>query len=97
MNKKIPQETREETADKKTPYKVTLKFNGEEFSVTRDSLDEAIRAIDPVSLHTEVYVEVEHGDMRIERKLSLVQGKRLFVSDEHLEVFISNLNLEIYG
>lgn len=78
-------------------YSVNLIFNGEEYKTKDTDLRNAILKLKPEQLLTEIFAKVEYRGNKIERHLSLVQGKRLFMSDDFLDVFIINLNLEIYG
>lgn len=78
-------------------YSVNLIFNGEEYKTKDTDLRNAILKLKPEQLLTEIFAKVEYMGNKIERHLSLVQGKRLFMSDDFLDVFIINLNLEIYG
>ena len=73
------------------PYKVEMVFNGSTFKKTTDDVAKTIVELKPDVLHTEVYVSVSKGKDTMERKLNLVQGKRLFLSEDFLSVFISNL------
>jgi hypothetical protein len=79
-------------------YRVTIQMNGEEFNKRGEDVKEAILSVKPEQLHTDMYITVSTGSgenkTTAERSLSLLQGKRLFVSEDALEVFINNLMLE---
>lgn len=78
-------------------YSVKFIFNGEEYNAKDTDIRNAILKIKPEHLLTEIFAQVEYKGNIIERHLSLVQGKRLFINDDFLDVFIINLNFEIYG
>lgn len=72
-------------------YRVTLQFNGEEFDIKTNNLIEAITAIKPEILYTELYITISDGQNEFQKRFNLVQGKRLFASDEMMDVFISTM------
>lgn len=74
-------------------YSVWAKFNGMEFRRKTDDLDEALIALKPEWLHTEVFIKVKKGDTTAERYLGLVQAKQMFANHFNREVFINNLLL----
>jgi hypothetical protein len=79
-----------------TKYNLTLLFNGETFNKRATNLKEAILALKPEALVTEVYVKVKPVGSKeddTERKLSLIQGKKLFNNEDFMTVFINNLLL----
>lgn len=82
---------------KKTPekkeYSVTAKFNGKIYRKRTNDLNETIKQLKPDWLHTEVYFTVKKGKAVSERRLSLIQAKRVFNVDVNREVFINNLLL----
>lgn len=80
---------------KSTPkaYSLVFKFNGFTKKKFTDNLDEAIQAVKPPLLLTEMYVTAKKGDAVSERKLNLVQGRKLFNDSVFREVFINNLLL----
>jgi len=78
----------------KTPqpkYKVTLQFNEETFEIKTDNLIKAITAIKPEVLYTELYITISDGQSEFQKRFNLIQGKRLFASDEMMDVFISTM------
>jgi hypothetical protein len=81
------------TKEKAKTYTVWAKFNGEEITVKTNDIDEAIKAMKPSWLHTEVYFTVSKGKVSSERKLALVNAKRVFSDDLEREMFINNLLL----
>lgn len=76
-------------------YRIVIERNGETIKKRTDDVKEAILSSKPELLFTDVYITVSKGAGKIkevmERKLNLVQGKRLYSSEEMLEVFINNL------
>lgn len=75
-------------------YNLTLKFNGETFNKRPKDVRKAILSLKPDWLHTEVYVTIKKGNDIRERKLNLIQGKKLFNDENFLQVFIINLLLQ---
>ena len=72
-------------------YNLTLSFNGETFKKRPKDIKEAILSLKPPVLFTDIYVTLQSkGDIR-ERKLNLLQGKKLFNNEDFLDVFIINL------
>ena len=74
-------------------YHLKMTFNGETFEVDTDNIGEAILALKPEVLFTEIYLTISLGDFVRERRQTLEQGKKLFNSDEYREVFLINLAL----
>lgn len=68
-------------------------FNGLKFVKRTNELAETILKLKPEILYTEVYVTVTKGTEVSERKLSLRQGKNLFINEDFLQIFINNLLL----
>lgn len=81
--------TKEKTPKQK--YEVILKFNDEEFKIKTDNLVQAITAIKPEVLYTELYITISDGQSEFQKRFNLIQGKRLFASDEMMDVFISTM------
>lgn len=81
---------------KKKKYNVTFKFNGELHTKRTEDLNKAIDEVRPPILHTEMYVLIKIGKELIERKLNLIQARRIFQDALHREVFINNLHLQHY-
>lgn len=67
-------------------------FNGEHFE-SQSNIKHAIEEVKPAQLHTEMYVTIKDGSNLIERKLNLIQGKKLFNDEMFREIFINNLLL----
>ncbi len=74
-------------------YHLKMTFNGETFEVDTANIGEAILALKPEVLFTEIYLTISLGDFVRERRQTLDQGKKLFNNDEYLEVFLINLAL----
>lgn len=72
-------------------YKVEMIMNGETSKSTSDSVEEAIMEMKPDFLHTEMYITISQGDRKYERKLNLIQGRKLFADETSREMFINNL------
>lgn len=77
-------------------YNLTLQFNGETFTKRpkKETLKRAILSLKPDVLYTEMYVTLKDKEYVRERKLTLVQGKKLFSNEDFLDVFIINLLLK---
>lgn len=71
-------------------------FNGETYKKRTDNIKDAILSLEPEVLLTEMYVIVQKTGVKdkIERRLNLIQGKRLFKNEDFLDVFINNLLLD---
>ncbi len=80
------------TATKPT-YSLTVLMNGEKINKRTQDLDATLASLKPVWLHTEVYVIVKKGKQTVERRLTLVNAKRVFNNDVVRQVFINNLLL----
>ena len=70
-----------------------MTFNGENHEIETKDLKDAILSLKPNVLFTETYITVTKGEFTRERLLNLKQGKRLFASDNSLEIFLINLFL----
>lgn len=77
-----------------TMYNLTLKFNGETFTKRPKDIKQAILSLKPEQLHTEMYVTLKNKEDVRERKLNLVQGRKLFIDENFLDIFIMNLTLK---
>lgn len=75
-------------------YYLTLNFNGETYKKRPVDVKQAILSLKPAVLLTEMYVTLKKGDDVRERKLNLVQGKKLFNDENFLDVFVMNLLLK---
>ncbi len=64
--------------DTKPTYYLTVTMNGETLKKRTQDLDATIAALKPVWLHTEVYMTVKKGKQVSERRLTLVNAKRVF-------------------
>lgn len=74
-------------------YSLELAFNGEVYKTTTDDLEEALLEMKPDQLLTEIYVTARKRKEVAERRLSLQQGKRIFLDDMTRQVFVQNLLL----
>jgi hypothetical protein len=75
------------------PISLMVKFNGFEEEKRTDNIDEAILSFKPEMLMTEMYITAKKGEMVSERKLTLVQGRKLFNNESFRQIFINNLLL----
>lgn len=77
-------------------YNVKFLFNGLKFEKRTDDIEEAIKEVAPAVLLTEMYV-IAHktGEKHnlVERKVNLIQAKRVFRDDITRKVFVMNLML----
>lgn len=71
-------------------------MNGETIKKRTENIKDAILSLKPEVLVTEIYVIVQKVGSKdtTERKLNLIQGKKLFRDENFLDVFIMNLLLE---
>lgn len=74
-------------------HTIKLIFNGLTFTKRSNDIAKAILSVKPEVLYTEVYVVIGPKGNTIERRLNLVQGRKLFNNDDFLEIFINNLLL----
>ncbi len=79
------------------PYRIQFKFNGEVKEKRTTDVAKAIQDVRPMFLHTEMYVTLKHGKELIERRLSLLQARRIFSDEVSRQVFINNLLLSTHG
>lgn len=69
-------------------------FNGLKFLKKTNDIAETILKLKPDVLHTDIYVTVsKQKEILAERKLNLIQGRKLFLDEGFLQVFINNLLL----
>lgn len=76
-------------------YKLTMYFNGLVFNKQTDDIQKSILELKPEILYTEVYVSVRDNKTKevTDRRLNLIQGKKLFRDETIMEIFINNLML----
>lgn len=75
---------------------ISFKFNGETKTKRTDNVAKAFADVRPSMLHTEMYVTIKHNKHLIERRLPLIQARKVFADSTALEIFINNLMLEKY-
>jgi hypothetical protein len=75
-------------------YTLKLIFNGLTFTKRGSDIAKMILSVKPEVLYTEIYVVMGKKGDTIERRLNLIQGRKLFTNDDFLEIFINNLLLE---
>jgi len=73
---------------------LTLSFNGETYNKRPKDVKEAILSVKPQFLYTDVYVTLKDKNDVRERKLNLYQGRKLFLDENFLDIFIMNLLLK---
>lgn len=73
---------------------LTLSFNGETYTKRPKNVKEAILALKPQALYTDIYVTYKDKNDIRERKLNLYEGRKLFQDENFLEVFMMNLLLK---
>ena len=81
------------TKTKPKKFSVTMQINGKVLTEKSDSLEDAILAMKPDVLLTEVYVTAKKGKEMSERRLGLNEAKKMFLDDVARQVFIQNLLL----
>lgn len=69
-------------------------MNGLEYNKRSADIGKAILSVKPEVLYTEVYVVIGKKGNTIERRLNLIQGRKLFMNDDFLEIFINNLLID---
>ena len=74
-------------------YRLTLKFNNEVFDCYTNNLKVSMLSFKPNQILTEGYIKIQKGQATFERKYNLVQLKKLMSDEEHLDIFISQLQL----
>jgi len=74
-------------------YSIIMKFNGEEYTTTSDSLTDGVASLKPDQLHTEVFITASNGTTTSERRWKLIEAKRVFSDENVREVFCNNLLL----
>jgi len=74
-------------------YNLTLSFNGLTFKKRTDNIAGVILALKPEVLYTEVYATASRigSKNKIEKRLNLTDGKKLFLNEDFLKVFVNNL------
>jgi len=78
-------------------YKLEMIFNGLTFKKSTNDLSKTILSLKPDILYTEIYITVKKGDVVSEKKINLVQGRKLFNNSDFLEIFINNLLFNFNG
>lgn len=100
LSKKVAKKTVKKAVSnvpKQKIYTVIFNFNGETITKRNADIKKAILSAKPEILYTEMFITIKHGKgdtgTFIERHLNLVQGKRIFLSEETLDIFMINLLL----
>lgn len=79
---------------KKSKYIIELKLNGVTYVEHTDNIEEALMALKPDQVLIEMYVKVHNDKFSNERRLSLVQARKIFTDPIAREVFINNFLLD---
>ncbi len=75
-------------------YNIEMTFNGFTFNVKTNDLFKGILSLKPDELFTESYITITKGTAEFQKKLTLVQTRKLFNDEIALDIFINNLQLE---
>lgn len=78
----------------KKKYSLQLKVNHETHKKQTDNLEEGIVWLKPDVVYTEMYLTAQAGEQVAERKLTLVQARKLFADKAFRQIFINNLLLQ---
>lgn len=78
-------------------YKLEIVMNGKTFKKNTDDLKVTILDLKPINLATEMYITIVDNKTKGEfnKKLRLVDGRKLFNDEETLDLFI-NLFTSLY-
>ncbi len=71
-----------------------MKFNGttvKKRPKTFADLEGAIMYLKPDFVHTEMYITIKNGQFVYERKLNLIQGRKLFADPVAREILLNNV------
>ena len=73
-------------------YKLELTFNGETFTKETNDLKKAFMDMKQDFVHTEGYITITNKDNNtFQRRLDLVKLRKLFASEDTLDIFIDTL------
>ena len=72
-------------------YKLEMTFNGETFEKETDDLKKAFMDMKPDFVLTEGYITIKKDDLVFQRRLDLVKLRKLFASEDTLNIFIDTL------
>lgn len=79
-------------------HNLTISFNGETYKKRSKDIEQTILSLKPEVLYTELYFTISKGSGKFkeltERKLNLIQARKLFQDDFFRQVFINNLLLQ---
>ena len=82
----------------KKVYTLKGRINETPFSKRTSDIKATLLALKPEFVFTDTYIVLSTGagasKITTERKLNLVQGKKLFNSEDYLTVFLQNLMVE---
>lgn len=77
----------------KKKYRLDFYFNGDRFKKRTNDIDKTLLEVAPDQLYTEMYITAHFDDMKAERKLNLIEGRKLFRDDMFRQIFIQNLTI----
>lgn len=72
-------------------YSIQMIFNGKTFKKRTTDLAKAILSFKPDVVNTEGYITITKGEYVFERRLNLLQLKKLFNNEDILNAFITNI------
>ena len=72
-------------------YKIEMKFNGETFNEVTEDPKKAIMSFKQEMILTESYITITKGEAEFQRKLTLVQTRKIFNDEVALDIFINNI------
>lgn len=78
-------------AKPKKVYSVMAIINGETTNTNTDKLEETLLAMKPDLVLTEMYLTIERGKAKAERRLTAKQARSFFNDEIFRQVFMNNL------
>lgn len=81
---------------KRKKYKLTISLNGKVINKQTDNIKDTLKNLSPEFLYTEAFFSIKDNKTKevIDRRLNLIQSRKLFNDDVFLDIFINNLLLE---
>lgn len=76
-------------------YSLTLIINGETVEKKGKDIEKAILSARPELVVCEMYVTAKKGDHIAERRLPLLQARKLFNDETFRQIFLNNLLIEL--
>jgi hypothetical protein len=78
---------------KSKKYTIIAEINGTKITKKTDDIKATLLSLKPEILYLGLYLTVKKGKDVISRNLNLIQTKRLFATEEMMDIFIMNLML----